>query len=250
MKWMDDIKISGLSKIFHSKKSNITALKNISLSINKGEIFGLLGPNGAGKTTLISILAGVTTPDNGTVTMLGKNVQTHYKEIQQEINIVRGFSGVLQNISTRELLKYYAKLYSVEEKGAIDAMRKTGIWEKRDCIVSDLSSGWRQRFFLAKALLNNPKILLLDEPTAGLDVHAARTMRLLLKQLNNEHCTLLLTTHNMQEAEELCDRIAVIHKGEIVAVGTSKQLKTSSKSTTLEGVFLNLTKEAEDERST
>jgi ABC-2 type transport system ATP-binding protein len=219
------VEVSHLTKRFGA--AGTLALRGITLEIPPGVIFGLLGPNGAGKTTLISILAGATTPTEGSVRIFGHDVVRERLAVQQQINMVRGFGGALQKFTVLELMRYYALLYDVPRpKERIERiLHRVGLWERRHGAVSDFSSGWRQRFFLAKALINDPKLLLLDEPTVGLDVDAAIHVRDLIAQLRGEGCTILLTTHYMQEAEALCDAIALIANGRIVAQGTANELK-------------------------
>ncbi len=238
---MDSIIISNVSKSF----KKIRALNNVSLSIKKGELFGLLGPNGAGKTTLLSILTGLTTADSGKAEILGMDVEKDLYKILQEINMVRGFSGVPDKMTARELLSYYAMLYELKNrrKKVEETMKLAGIKERKDGIVANFSSGFRQRFFIAKAMLNDPEVLLLDEPTVGLDVRMAMDVRELIKKLNKKGVTIILTTHYMKEAEELCGRIAVIHKGRIITIATPKELMEKTKLKTLEEVFLQLTRD-------
>ncbi|MGA2081336.1 MAG: ABC transporter ATP-binding protein [Holophaga sp.] len=207
----------------------VAALTDVSLAIREGEIFGLLGPNGAGKTTLIAILIGLTTPDAGTVEVCGLDVRRHLHQVQQRVNLVRGFSGVLEKFTTWEMLSYYAMLYGVPRSRVQEVMALAGIADKRDAQVSLFSSGWRQRFFIAKGTINKPRVLFMDEPTVGLDVDAALAVRELIADLNRQGCTILLTTHYMREAEELCDRIALISQGRIVAEGTAAELKEQVK---------------------
>jgi ABC-2 type transport system ATP-binding protein len=213
-----------LFKTFGSQPP-VTALADVSLTIREGEIYGLLGPNGAGKTTLITILTGLTTPSRGTLEVCGMDVLTRLHEVQQVVNLVRGFSGVLEKFTARELLLYYAMLYGVPRARVGEVLRLTGLWERRDQEVAMFSSGWRQRFFIAKGILNRPRVLFMDEPTVGLDVDAALEVRALIREINREGCTILLTTHYMREAEELCGRIALIAQGRIVAEGTTAELK-------------------------
>ena len=203
----------------------VPALTDVNLAIEEGEIHGLLGPNGAGKTTLIAILIGLTTADRGTVTVCGLDVRTRLQEVQQLVNMVRGFSGVLEKFTARELLNYYALLYGVPRERVTEVLRLTGLWDRRDKEVATFSSGWRQRFFIAKGILNRPRVLFMDEPTVGLDVDAALEVRALIQEINRQGCTILLTTHYMREAEELCGRIALIARGRIVAEGTTAELK-------------------------
>jgi ABC-2 type transport system ATP-binding protein len=226
---MNAVIASNISKTFGGRHP-VTALTDVSLSIREGEIYGLLGPNGAGKTTLIAILIGLTTPDRGTVQVCGLDVQKRLHEVQHLVNLVRGFSGVLEKFTTWELLSYYALLYGMPRSRVEEVMALAGITEKRDDQVSLFSSGWRQRFFIAKGIINRPRVLFMDEPTVGLDVDAAIAVREIIRELNRNGCTILLTTHYMHEAEELCDRIALISEGRIVAEGSAAELKDQVKS--------------------
>lgn len=227
------------------------ALSGVDLTIREGEIHGLLGPNGAGKTTLIAILCGLTSPDEGDIRICGLDVTKDLPRVQGLVNMVRGFSGVLEKFTARELMRYYAHLYDAPMKRADDLLRRVGLWERRDHQVALFSSGWRQRFFIAKALVNEPRVLFLDEPTVGLDVDAAMALRDLVREVNREGCTILLTTHAMREAEELCSRIALIARGRIVAEGDAPALKDLVRTPerpepTLEDVFLQLTRQTLD----
>ena len=226
---MNAVVASNVSKNFGGRRP-VAALCDVSLAIREGEIHGLLGPNGAGKTTLIAILIGLTLPDRGTVEVCGLDVRKRLHEVQHLVNLVRGFSGVLEKFTTWELLSYYALLYGVPRSRVDEVMALTGISEKRDAQVSLLSSGWRQRFFIAKGIINRPRVLFMDEPTVGLDVDAALAVRDIIRELNRGGCTILLTTHYMREAEELCGRIALISEGRIVADGSAAELKARIKS--------------------
>lgn len=228
------------------------ALDHVDLSIREGAIHGLLGPNGAGKTTLIAILCGLTLPDEGRIEVCGLDVARHLHQVQAQVNMVRGFSGVLEKVTARELLRYYAHLYDAPPGRVDDLLRQTGLWERRDQQVAQFSSGWRQRFFIAKALVNRPRVLFLDEPTVGLDVDAAIALRDLVREVNHQGCTILLTTHAMREAEELCSTIALIARGRIVAEGDATALKALVRNDarpepTLEDVFLQLTRQPLEE---
>jgi ABC-2 type transport system ATP-binding protein len=226
---MDAVVVRNLSKTFRSKGRVSNALKDVSLSIREGEIFGLLGPNGAGKTTLISILIGLVSRDGGVADIFGMDIEKRRQDVQKVVNMVRGFSGVIEKFTVREMLTYYAMLYDVPKARVDEVIARVGLKEKEHEESGLLSSGWRQRLFIAKALLNSPKVLFLDEPTVGLDVDAAIAMRRLIKELNSQGHTILLTTHYMQEAEELCNRIALISDGGIVAQGTAAELKLQVK---------------------
>jgi ABC-2 type transport system ATP-binding protein len=224
---MEAISVNGIYKTYHSGSGTVNALSNVSLSVVRGEIFGLLGPNGAGKTTLISMLIGILSPDSGTAKIFGKDCMRETKEVQSQINIVSGFSGAIQSLSVEEALNYYSMLYNVRDRKQVieKLLKRMGIYDSRNWPAEDLSSGMRQRYFICKGLLNNPKLLILDEPTVGLDVESAIEVRKIVRDLKEEGRTILLTTHNMFEAEELCDRIAFISKGRIITTGTPKQIK-------------------------
>lgn len=224
---MDAVNVSDVSKTFRSGSRVVNALERVSFSVKKGEIFGLLGPNGAGKTTLISVLSGLLSPDSGSSSVLGMDSRRDAKAIQQQINVISGFTGVPSALSCEEALNYYSLLYSVRgKKDKIrDVVSETEIQDVLGQPVYDLSSGLRQRFLIAKGLLNDPKVIILDEPTVGLDVSSAVNVRGLVRKLRREGRTIILTTHNMFEAEELCDRIAFINRGRIIAVGTAEELK-------------------------
>jgi ABC-2 type transport system ATP-binding protein len=223
----DAVVVRDISKTFRSGSQTIHALRGVSLSIREGEIFGLLGPNGAGKTTLISILAGVVLPDEGEARILGFDCMKETKKAQKRLNVVSGFTGVLNSLSCDEVLRYYGLIYNIRdiEPKITRVMKETDVEAARGQLAEDISSGMRQRFMIAKALLNEPSVLILDEPTVGLDVESAISIREMVKKLRKEGRTILLTTHNMFEAEELCDRIAFINKGRIIAIGTAEELK-------------------------
>lgn len=216
-----------LSKVFHSEGRAVHALKSINLEIKKGEVFGLLGPNGAGKTTLIAILCGFLIPDKGSAVIFEKNCTDESEQIQKRMNFVSGFGGVPAHLTAEELLYIYAMLYNVEkQESRINmALQATGMEKHRERIAEDFSSGLKRRILISKALLNDPDLLLLDEPTVGLDVDSASRVRKLIKKMKKEGKTILLTTHNMKEAEELCDRVALLKKGRIIASGTFSRLR-------------------------
>ena len=214
------VEVSNLKKAYGKFK----AVKGISFKIKKGEIFGLLGPNGAGKTTTINILSDLLTKDSGRVKILGKEVN----EVKDLTNTATAYSWMTGIIKTRENLKVFAKLYNVQNPDErIDYLMKLlDIDRLRNKKTYSLSSGETTRLNLCKGLINKPKVLLLDECTVGLDPVVAIKTRKVLKELQRkEKTTILFTTHMMQEAEELCDRIAFISHGKIIKIGTPKELK-------------------------
>jgi len=226
---MDNIiEIKNVSKIFDKgKKTVVKALDNVSISVKKGEIFGLLGSNGAGKTTLINILVGLLTRDSGRISMLGMNFDKRLDEIKPRINIVSGFTMVCLSLSVREYLNYFSMLYDVKEieKVVDNAIKLVGLESKRNTLVKNLSSGYKQRVLLAKGLLNNPEIIFMDEPTVGLDVSVAIRIRKLISKLKAQGTTIIFTSHNLSEVEQLCDRITLISNGKIIESGSIKEIK-------------------------
>lgn len=230
---MDAIDVKGLCKTFDHKGEVVTALNNIDLTVPRGEIIGFLGPNGAGKTTFISILTGLLEKDSGTVKILGMDLDQNLEKLKENIGVVSGFSMVSQDLTVREFLKYYGHLYGVKNlnRRIDEVVDLLGITEKKEDIAKDLSSGYKQRLIIAKALLNKPKVLFLDEPTVGLDVEIAVKVRNLILDLKKQGTTVLLTSHNLHEVEQLCDRIALINKGLLVALGSIKEIKSTLKET-------------------
>ena len=219
-------------KLFRAKKRKIEALKNINLEIYDGEIFGLLGPNGAGKTTLIKCLTTLLLPSSGTAWINGYNLQKHENLVRASIGcMLMGERGLYWKLTGRENLDYFGALYHVPKK-----IRRKKIEELiellklRDFIdrtVETYSSGQKMILAFAKSLINEAPILFLDEPTVTMDVHAARELRSIVKGLNENGHTIVYTTHLMHEADELCDRVAIIDKGEIIALGSPQELKSS-----------------------
>lgn len=207
------------------KYGDIEALKGVSLQVRKGEIFGLLGPNGAGKSTLMSCLLGLVEPDKGTIKLLGRDVNDGVKRkigfCPQDILLYNRLTG-------RENIWFFSTLYHVSQKDfAIQLQRLIKLLDMKDFIdrrVESLSGGMKRRINLAASLIHNPELLILDEPTVGLDPEARREFWSFIRLIKKEGKTVLLSTHYMDEAEELCDRIAIIDKGEIKAVGSPQEL--------------------------
>ncbi|WP_370520057.1 ABC transporter ATP-binding protein [Gemella sp. GH3] len=220
---MDIIIVDNLKRIFKSKNNEFVALKGINFSVKEGEIFGLLGPNGAGKTTTIKILTTMLAPSEGNAKILGFDTFKDSKKVREYINFVFGGERSLYwRLSARDNLAYFADLYKIPRKKQSELIesliQRVGLSEFIDKRVENFSKGMKQRLQIARSLLNNPKIIFLDEPSIGLDPVGAMELRELIKQLAKDGVTILLTTHYMPEAEELCDRIAIIKKGEIVAL--------------------------------
>lgn len=216
---------------FHKKKRIVPALRGINFEVNQGEIFGLLGPNGAGKTTTIKILTTLLLPTSGQVSIFGKDIQKQAKEIRPDINFIFGGERSLYwRLSAEDNLKYFADLYNIDvhtqKKIVPELLELVGLSDRAKTKVETFSKGMKQRLQIARGLINDPKIIFLDEPTIGLDPEASLGMRKLIIDLKSRGKTILLTTHYMVEADILCDRIGVINHGEIVALDTPQGLKS------------------------
>jgi len=202
------------------------ALRDVSLQVQPGEIFGLLGPNGAGKSTLLACIEGLHRPTSGTVTVGGYDVQRHPAAAKRQLGIQLQKTALLDDLSVGELVEVYAALYEVFLTSAqIDAfLARFGLTDHRRTLARRLSGGQQQRLALALAITNDPQVVLLDEPTSALDPHARRSVWDQIRQMHDEGRTIVLTTHAMEEAEALCGRVAIIDQGVIVACDTPAQL--------------------------
>ena len=215
------LKANQLTKTF----GNVKALDHCDLEIRKGEIFGYLGPSGAGKTTTIKLLTGQLHSDAGEVTVLGKNPFS--PEIRQQIGIMSDMSGLYEKMTVYENLDIFADIYGVKnkKKKIKETLEAVDLYDNRKKKVEKLSRGMKQRLVFARTILHNPRLLFLDEPTANLDPATADEIRELITKLNRNGTTVFLTTHNMEEADELCHRIALLNKGHIVECGSPEELK-------------------------
>jgi len=220
---MHPIVLKNISKTFYTKNKEIHALKNVNLEVEEGEMFGFLGPNGAGKTTLINIMLNLLTPDTGSVQILGKAPSG---DVLKQINVVAGGSMFHWALRPSDILKFYAQIYQV--KNPLNRIQELASMFKMEHILERkfgyLSTGEKLRVAFAKSLLNEPKLLLMDEPTLGLDPDVARHVRKEVQRLNQQGTTILLTSHYMHEVEQLCNRIAFIYKGQIIDVGRVKDI--------------------------
>lgn len=236
------VEVKELTKVFRSFR----AVDNVSFEIYPGEILGLLGPNGAGKTTIIHMLLGLTTPTKGDINVFGLDLKRHRKKIIQDVNFSSSYVSMPNSLKVKESLKVFARLYGVRnrEKRISELLRIFEIEDIKDKIVRNISSGHQTRLNLAKALINDPKILFLDEPTASLDPDIADKTRSLLKMIKKERSiSILYTSHNMKEMEEMSDRLIFLHKGKIISEGTPEEVISSFKRKNLEEVFLRVARE-------
>ena len=231
----NQIAINNLSKVY---KNGLTALKNINLNIKKGEIFAMLGPNGAGKTTLINIICGIVKPTSGEIAVEGFDIIDDYRETRSRIGLVpqeltlEQFETVFNNVS------YSRGLYGKKPDPAHieKVLKQLRLWDKKDRILRQLSGGMKRRVLIAKALSHEPQILFLDEPTAGVDVELRQEMWKVVESLRETGVTIILTTHYIEEAEAIADRVGVINQGEIIVVEEKKELlkKMGQKTLTIE----------------
>jgi ABC-2 type transport system ATP-binding protein len=204
------------------------ALDHINLSINEGEIFGLLGPNGAGKTTTISILSGLTNYDGGEVKFMGKEIRRHEMDVKQEIGIVPQEIALFDDLSAYENLDYFGRLYGLKGKllkERIDeALIFTGLTDKRKDRPKKFSGGMKRRLNIACAIVHHPKLIIMDEPTVGIDPQSRNHILQSIKELNRMGSTIIYTSHYMEEVKEICTRIAIVDQGRVIAEGTQEQL--------------------------
>jgi ABC-2 type transport system ATP-binding protein len=232
---------------FTKRYGDFTAVDDLNLSIAPGEIFGFLGPNGAGKTTTIRVLAGLSLPTAGTVRVNGFDVVTHAVEAKASVGYVPDRPYLYEKLTGIELLQFVADLYAKPWREcaprAEEMLRYFGLTEWAGARIENLSHGMKQKLVIIAALVHDPGVLVIDEPMVGLDALAQRQVKLLFRRLAEQEKTVLLTTHTLSVAEAVCDRIAIIHRGRIVASGTTAELKAAAgqPGSPLEDVFLELT---------
>jgi len=235
------IEVNGLTKSFEG----ITAVDNISFFVREGEVFGFLGPNGAGKTTTIRMFTGLSKPSGGKASILNYDIQSEITQIKKRIGVVPEVSNLYDELSAIDNLVFMAQLFGVSRQlrreRAGELLKTFGLYERKDSLFRKYSRGMKRALTIAAALIHNPSILFLDEPTVGLDVVAARSLRNLIKNLHNQGITIFLTTHYLEEADLLCDRVAVIVKGKIIKIDTPKALKESTGTGNLEDAFIKIT---------
>ncbi|MDC1256703.1 ABC transporter ATP-binding protein [Pelagibacteraceae bacterium] len=221
------LEIKNIGKTYKLQDGNsLKALDDITFNVKQGEIFGLLGPNGAGKSTLINILGGTVIKSNGLVNVWGFDLDLNPRQVRASIGIVPQEVNVDPFFTPKKLLDIQAGMYGVAKKDRITdkILELTSLTDKADSYMRSLSGGMRRRLLLAKAMVHQPPILILDEPTAGVDVDLRQKLLENVKELNKQGVTIILTTHYLQEAEELCDRIAIINHGKIVALDKTENL--------------------------
>lgn len=233
---MPAISFQAISKTFATPKGPFQALNKVSLDIEEGEFFGLLGPNGAGKTTLISILAGLARPSSGRVLVQGSDVQLQYAQARRKLGVVPQELVFDPFFNVREALRFQSGYFGVKNNDAwIDELLASlGLSDKANANMRQLSGGMKRRVLVAQALVHKPPIIVLDEPTAGVDVELRQTLWHFIARLNKEGHTVLLTTHYLEEAEALCGRIAMLKSGQIVALNRTSELLQAASGSVLQ----------------
>ncbi len=208
---------------------NVEAVRGVSFEVGAGEIFGMLGPNGAGKTSTLECVIGLREPDGGSIQVCGLDAKTHPTEVKRKLGAQLQSTALQDKITPREALRLFGSFYAnpAEPQALID---RFSLGEKADATFDSLSGGQKQRLALALAFVNRPEVVFLDEPTTGLDPQSRRELHKLIEQVRSEGHTVVLTTHYIEEAEQLCDRIAIIDRGKVIASGTPRELVGSSKS--------------------
>jgi ABC-2 type transport system ATP-binding protein len=237
---MKAIEVCNLTRNYNG----LCAVNHINFGVEFGEIFGFLGPNGAGKTTTIRMLTGQLRPTSGEARVVGCDVVDERQELKPQIGVVFEYQNVYERLSARDNLRFSARLYGVDKSRVETVLRQVGLVDRAGDKVRKYSNGMKQRLLIARALLHEPKVLFLDEPTRGLDPGVAREIRAIIADLAKEGVTVFLTTHYMEEADRLSDRVAILHEGHIVALDAPERLKAmhgDGKEVSLEDVFIKLT---------
>jgi ABC-2 type transport system ATP-binding protein len=250
MKTKNIIEVKNLKKSF----GDVKAVRGVTFSVKQGEVFGMLGPNGAGKTTTLEMLEGLRKNDSGSITVAGVDVCNNREQVKALIGVQLQSSAFFDNLSLTELIRFFASLYHVKIDPLL-VLAEVELTDKAKVQVKNLSGGQKQRFSIASALINKPEVLFLDEPTTGLDPQARHHLWSLIRDINKKGMTIVITTHYMDEAEELCDRVAVVDNGKIIDIDSPDNLikkllgrgfrkKKVVQEANLEDVFLDLTGKA------
>jgi len=235
------IRTRNLTKKFAEK----IAVNNLNLQIDAGEIYGFLGPNGAGKTTTIKMLTGILYPTSGEISIMGKNIRKHELEIKRAIGVVPDEPRMYHDLRGKEFVSFIMDIYDVdreEAKKRFDEICDVFDIDYLDEFIGEYSHGMSQKLMVATVLMRKPKVLFLDEPTVGLDARSARVLKMLLRKYADEGSTIFMTTHILEIAEKMCERIGIINEGDLIAEGTLDELRASGgKGEHLEDIFLSLT---------
>ncbi len=235
----DMIEIRNLTKVYPNGHE---ALKNINLTIKKGEIFALLGANGAGKTTLIESICGLVEPSEGSISVSGHDIKLEYKQARTLIGLVPQELTIEAFATVHDTLKYTRGYFGLPQNEALvkKLLKRLSLWEKRESNLRDLSGGMKRRVLIARALISEPKVLFLDEPTAGVDVELRRELMDFVQELKEEGMTIILTTHYLEEAERLADRVGLIQSGVLKFVKNKHELLAEHSNKSLEDIYMTL----------
>ncbi len=228
------IEVEGLTKIYAQNRRGVApvlAVDHINFQVRRGETFGFLGPNGAGKTTTINMLTTLLPPTEGTARVMGHDVVRDAYGVREEIGIIPEISNIYEEFSAWDNLMFTARLYGVSrverERRAEELLSAFDLWEKRDVLSAGFSKGMKRRLCITMGLMHRPRVLFLDEPTSGLDVQSVLSIRKIIRRLGEEGVTIFLTTHNIEEANQSCDRVAIINYGKIAAIDTPEDLRAT-----------------------
>ena len=241
------ITITNLTKCF----GKLTAVDQLTMQVETGELFGFLGPNGAGKTTTINMLTGLIRPTSGTATISGYDVQTEALQVKAITGLMPDTPHLYETLTGRQFVRFMADIYRIESKRSEKRMEELlemfDLTNAADNLIKSYSYGMQKKILLTAVLVHEPRILFLDEPTSGLDPRSARTVKEILRALCDRGCTVFMTTHILEIAERICDRIGIIHNGKLIAVGTMNELRQSNSTVelSLEDIFLELTGDVE-----
>ncbi|MHA2366710.1 MAG: ABC transporter ATP-binding protein [Candidatus Hodarchaeales archaeon] len=229
------------------KKKIVSALDGVSFEVKKGEVFGLLGKNGAGKTTLIRVLLGLIRPTSGYATIFDNDVTKDTLTVRKRSALLPQEASCYETLTARENIKYYGGMHgqlsnNELDKRTDDLIELIGLTERANDLTKEFSGGMKRKVLVARALVADPDLIFLDEPTTGIDILGARVIRNLIKRLSKElHKTIFLTTHDLTDLTELCDRVGIIHEGKLIAIGTPDELEDKFKASGLEDLFIGLT---------
>ncbi len=238
------ITFNNVNKTFKTKKKTVEAVKDLSFSVNPGEIFGLLGPNGAGKTTSLRMLSTLLKPSSGSIDVYGYDTVNSSKEVRERIGFLSSDMNLTGNLSPREYLKFFGNLNHIDEEKLDRRIEELkGYFEMDKFIdrkVGTFSTGMKQKTLISIALIHDPEVIVFDEPTNGLDIMTARQVLDFLKDLRKKGKTIILSTHIMSVAQKMCDRIAIVHEGRLKEIGTLKYLLEKTGTDELEDAFFNI----------
>jgi len=237
------VSVETLTKSFTDKKlGTIKAADEVSFECRPGEVYGLLGPNGAGKTTTLRLLSTILKPDAGTATVCGFDIVTQAAQVRKHIGFLSGDTGLYRRLTGREILRYFSSLYGIGSRDfkiyLDEVSRLLDLGDFLDVKTDKLSSGQKQRISIARTVIHQPPVLILDEPTAGLDIIASRAIIEFISSAREEGKAIIFSTHVMREAERLCDRIGIIHRGRIQIQGTVEEIQSHFRTSDLENAFM------------